>query len=241
MALVTTPSPAPVTSPGSCHDHDRGAGAAPARMDLRARPPYHRVMRSVLLPLLLIASCDEPVQRERADASADRSRPTGELGPAPDGARADAGRRDATSRDQARPADQAKDPCVALTAEPYENNEGNDAEFTAKFFPTADRDNEYIDMFFRSGALGTHAYGVGVNADLYTCEQCLLIVRNKKNFYPTAGTITIAAGSQPMKKTLFATLSKLTLVEITISPSYHSIPVAGGECVTLAPATINVP
>jgi hypothetical protein len=59
-------------------------------------------------------------------------------------------------------------PCVALTAEPYENNEGNDAEFTAKFYPTADRDHEYIDMFFRSGALGTHSYGVGKNADLYT-------------------------------------------------------------------------
>lgn len=194
----------------------------------------------LLLLGFLVAACDEPLRRDRPDATTDRG--TGELGPLrPDGARADADRRDARPRDLVRPPDQAKDPCVALTAEPYENNEGNDAEFTAKFFPTADRDHEYIDMFFRSGALGAHAYGVGANADLYTCAQCLLIVRNKKNFYPTAGTITIAAGSQPMKKTLFATLSKLTLVEITISSSYHSIPVPGGECVTLAPATINVP
>lgn len=131
--------------------------------------------------------------------------------------------------------------CAALTAEPYENNEGNDAEFTAKFFPTADRDNEYIDMFFRSGALGDHAYGVGLNADLYTCEQCMLVVRNGKNFYPTAGTISVLAGSDPMKKSLVANLTTLTLVEITITGDYHSVVVPGGECATLAPATIDVP
>lgn len=131
--------------------------------------------------------------------------------------------------------------CTALTAEPYENNEGNDAEFTAKFFPTDNRDDEYIDMFFRSDDLGTHEYGVGKNADLYTCDQCMLVVRNGKNFYPTAGTITIKPGSKPTKKTLFASLSKLTLIEITISDSYHSIPVQGGECITLEPAEIDVP
>lgn len=130
--------------------------------------------------------------------------------------------------------------CTALTAEPYENNEGNDAEFTAKFFPTNNRDDEYIDMFFRSAASGTFAYGQGNNADLYTCDQCMLIVRNGKNFYPTEGTITIATGSEPMKKKLQASLSLLKLVEITIDSDYHSIPVAGGECVTLAPATIDV-
>lgn len=132
------------------------------------------------------------------------------------------------------------DSCTALTAEPYENNEGNDAEFTAKFFPTNDRDDEYIDMFFRSAASGTFAYGQGKNADLYTCDQCMLIVRNGKNFYPTEGTIMIVAGSEPMKKKLQASLSLLKLVEITIDDDYHSIPVAGGECVTLAPATIDV-
>lgn len=138
-----------------------------------------------------------------------------------------------------QPADSGS-PCTALTAEAYENNEGNNAEFTAKFFPTGNRDDEYIDMFFRSSTLGTHSYGVGKNADLYTCTQCMLVVRNKKVFYPTQGTITIGAGSQPMKKRLFATLSKLTLIEITISGSYHSIPVPKGECITLAPATISV-
>jgi hypothetical protein len=130
--------------------------------------------------------------------------------------------------------------CTALTAETYENNEGNDAEFTAKFFPTRNRDDEYVDMFFRSAALGTFTYGAGKNADLYTCDQCMLVVRNGKNFYPTAGTITIASGSEPMKKKLVATLSMLTLIEITISDSYHSIPVNGGECITLAPASIDV-
>ncbi len=130
--------------------------------------------------------------------------------------------------------------CTALTAETYENNEGNDAEFTAKFFPTKDRDNEYIDMFFRSAQLGTHTYGAGGNADLYTCAQCLLVVRNGKNFYPTAGSISVLAGSEPTKKKLVAKLSQLTLVEIQITSSYHSVKVPGGECITLAPANINV-
>ncbi len=131
--------------------------------------------------------------------------------------------------------------CTALTAEPYENNEGNDTEFTAKFYPTNNRSHEYIDMFYRSGATGTFRYGVGKNADLYSCDQCLFIVRNGKRFYPTEGTITIDPTSKPLKKRLIAQLSLLKLVEITVSPTYHSIPVPGGECVTLAPATINVP
>jgi len=130
--------------------------------------------------------------------------------------------------------------CTAVTAETYENNEGNDAEFTAKFFPTKDRDNEYIDMFFRSAQLGTHAYGAGNNADLYTCDQCLLVVRNGKNFYPSAGTITVLPGSEATKKKLVAKLSQLTLVEIQITSSYHSVKVPGGECITLAPSSINV-
>jgi hypothetical protein len=169
------------------------------------------------------------------------SQPTSPPPPTPDQGARDAG---VAPPDLATPVDlepQGPDLCTGLTAEPYENNEGNNAEFTAKFFPTGDRDNEYIDMFFRSSALGTHSYGAGKNADLYTCTQCMLIVRNGKNFYPVKGTITVKAGSKPMKKSLVANLSQLTLIEIKISGSYHSIPVPGGECVTLAPASINVP
>lgn len=129
--------------------------------------------------------------------------------------------------------------CVALTAEEYENNEGNDAEFTAKFFPTRDRDSEYIDMFFRSDDHGTHRYGEGDNADLYTCDQCMLVFRDGRFFYPTSGTITIHAGSAPLGRRLVATLSELRLIEIEISGSYHSIPVPGGECITLAATTID--
>lgn len=134
----------------------------------------------------------------------------------------------------------SNDGCTELTAEEYENNEGNNAEFTAKFFPTDNRDDEYIDMFFRSSADGTHLYGEGKNADLYTCDQCMLIVRNEKNFYPVSGSITIEAGSEPEGKKLIATLSTLKLIEIEISDSYHSVPVIDGECVTLAPAAITV-
>jgi hypothetical protein len=130
--------------------------------------------------------------------------------------------------------------CTALTAEPYENNEGNDTEFTAKFFPTRNRSHEYIDMFYRSGASGTFRYGEGKNADLESCDQCLFMIRNGKRFYAMEGTITIDPRSKPMKTSLYATLSKLKLIEITVSPSYHSIPVPGGECVTLEPATIAV-
>lgn len=133
----------------------------------------------------------------------------------------------------------ASQDCVALTAEPYENNEGNDAEFTAKFFPTSDRNGEYIDMFFRSDELGTHQYGEGDNADLYTCRQCLFIVRNDSTFYPVSGSITIEEGSDATGTTLVAKLSELTLVEIEISDSYHSIPVVDGECVTLAATSID--
>jgi hypothetical protein len=69
----------------------------------------------------------------------------------------------------------------------------------------------------------------------------LLVVRNGKNFYPSAGTITVLPGSEPTKKKLVAKLSQLTLVEIQITSSYHSIKVPGGECISLAPTDINVP
>jgi hypothetical protein len=129
--------------------------------------------------------------------------------------------------------------CFALTAENYENNQGINAEFTAKFFPTEDRDHEYVDMFFRSPDLGTYLYGEGDNANYFSCDQCMLVVRNGKNFFPTAGSITIEPGSEPRRKRLYAKLSELTLIEVEIFKA-RSVPVVGGECVTLAPAVIAV-
>ena len=204
--------------------------------------------------LLSVSACQPSGDADMNDAEAD-VRPDASADPRPDASTIDDAGRDAPRPDAGAP-DAGCDPdacggpcgpcppppddgCVALTAEDYENNEGNRAEFTAKFFPTDDRDNEYIDMFFRSDRQGTFRYGEGANADLYTCDQCMLIKRNDSFYYPTAGTITVQPGSEPLGRRLVATLSELRLVEIVISDSYHSIPVEGGECLTLAAASID--
>jgi hypothetical protein len=75
-----------------------------------------------------------------------------------------------------------------------------------------------------------------------TCARCILVYAdgNQKVFYPSEGTLVIAAGSKQLGGTIDATVTNLKLVEVTIDGDYVSTPVPNGACLTVASAAIKV-
>jgi hypothetical protein len=90
----------------------------------------------------------------------------------------------------------------------------------------------------------TGTFDVTQNGDdnYKTCARCLLVHADggQKIFYPSAGTLEIAAGSKALGGTIDATITNLTLVEVTIADDYTSTPVPNGACLTVASATVQV-
>jgi hypothetical protein len=75
-----------------------------------------------------------------------------------------------------------------------------------------------------------------------TCARCLLVYADngKKVFYPSAGTLEIAPESKALGGSMDATITNLTLVEVTIADDLTSTPVPNGACLTVASATVQV-
>lgn len=89
----------------------------------------------------------------------------------------------------------------------------------------------------------TGAFDLTQNGDdnYQTCSRCLLAYAdgNQKTFFPSEGTLTIAAGSKPLGGTIDATLTNVKLVEVTLNGEV-STPVPNGACLTVASATVQV-
>jgi hypothetical protein len=96
-------------------------------------------------------------------------------------------------------------------------------------------------------ALGTFDLASDDGGNYATCARCLLVVEDafgneSRSYFPVAGTITVDRGSDPLKGKLSATLSDVSLVEVTIDPTtgFESTPVDDGACLHLASATVSV-
>lgn len=103
---------------------------------------------------------------------------------------------------------------------------------------------------FYDDATGNIMIGAGANNNYATCEQCLLVYEDvpasgppARFYYPTGGSIAITPQSLPDTDGLVATLTDVTLVEVTIAPgpSFMSTPVPGGQCLHIATASVNLP
>ena len=94
-------------------------------------------------------------------------------------------------------------------------------------------------------AKGTFDLTQGGDDNYATCSRCIRGIVDPngtpKLFFQSAGTLEIADSSDALNGKLQATLTDVTLIEVTIdSTTYQSTPVAGGECLHLATATIDV-
>jgi len=95
-------------------------------------------------------------------------------------------------------------------------------------------------------AKGTFDLTQGGDDNYATCSRCIRAIVDPtssapKLFFQSAGTLAIADSSDALNGKLQATLTDITLIEVTIdSGTFESTPVAGGECLHLATATIDV-
>jgi hypothetical protein len=90
---------------------------------------------------------------------------------------------------------------------------------------------------------GTFDLSMGGDDNYATCSRCLSLFVDPsvpgKTFFQVAGTIVIDATSDQINGTVSATLTNVTLVEVTVdSSTFTSTPVAGGACLHLATASV---
>lgn len=104
---------------------------------------------------------------------------------------------------------------------------------------SADRDTTGLLVF--SNDVGTFTFGKGPERTFNTCEHCLLArvpdPAGGTDFMAMGGTLDIASTSVPLSGVLAATLSDVTLMQTDV----NMLPIAGGQCLHLASASISVP
>lgn len=130
-----------------------------------------------------------------------------------------------------------------------------DAEFGNPFRAglTANIGGALVDIGqieFYANATGNISLSTGANANYSTCNQCARVFEDvpamgniARQYFQDGGSINIQAGSTPQDGHLVATITGLTLEEVTIgpSPTFTSTPVVNGQCLTVANTTINLP
>ncbi|HEV8547763.1 MAG TPA: hypothetical protein VGQ57_02025 [Polyangiaceae bacterium] len=105
-------------------------------------------------------------------------------------------------------------------------------------------ESDPIAVGFYSDETGTIHLGPGQNATWASCIQCILAripddTVSGRLFFGAAGTIEVASGGLgPMSGTIDATLSDISLIEMT---SDLSAPIENGMCLHLQGTTVQVP
>lgn len=104
-----------------------------------------------------------------------------------------------------------------------------------------------IDPAFNGEDTGTFDLAAGADANYSTCSRCIRVVVDAtaptpgKVFFQSGGSIDIASATSPVEGNIDATLTDVTLVEVTIDPTtYVSTPVVGGECLHITMADFAV-
>lgn len=95
------------------------------------------------------------------------------------------------------------------------------------------------------GNTGSFDLASGIDANYGTCARCLLLFQDpttfNRQFFQQSGTLAIDATSNQLNGTIHATITDVTLIEVTInSGSYTSTPVPNGACLHIAEATIDI-
>jgi hypothetical protein len=104
----------------------------------------------------------------------------------------------------------------------------------------------YMQFYHTSGTDLTMPVdlSMGVQSDFATCDACLLVgtfdsMGNViRVYYQSGGTLSLS--TDPITaKNMMGTISNLSLVEVMIDQMNHSMPVAGGKCLSLGNVTLN--
>ncbi|MBI5532257.1 MAG: hypothetical protein HY898_06065 [Deltaproteobacteria bacterium] len=116
----------------------------------------------------------------------------------------------------------------------------------------ADTDQLTIELFEANGftqKAGTFDLSAGDDANYETCNHCVLVRTDypndgsqppTKTFYVESGSAEFTEVTSPPTGQMKVKLTNVKLIEVTVdSTTYHSTPVPGGECLTLASADVN--
>jgi hypothetical protein len=142
--------------------------------------------------------------------------------------------------------------CIAITPDGFavDQANGNAAAYVSTFTPNVDGvEDDFVNLELygdplNGGDLGTFDLTMGDDANYATCARCFRAFvdfegANPRFFFQSAGTLEVT-GSAPLDGALDATVTGLTLIEVTIDPdTFVSTPVPGGACLEIATADIN--
>lgn len=102
------------------------------------------------------------------------------------------------------------------------------------------------DPAFNGEDTGTFDLTMNADDNYETCSRCLLYFEDPTSaagriFFTQSGTLVIDPSSTQLDGTITATLTDVTLVEVTIDPdTFQSTPVPNGTCLHLATGDISV-
>jgi hypothetical protein len=128
----------------------------------------------------------------------------------------------------------------ALVAPGVGDPADDDLADVAFYGPDADHPN--LD----GGDVGTFDLSAGADANLATCSRCVTLSQDidatGPTFFQQSGSLTVAAGSDQLNGAVDATLTNVTLIEVTVDPdTFQSTPVPGGACLHIASAVVSMP
>lgn len=91
---------------------------------------------------------------------------------------------------------------------------------------------------------GTFDLSAGADGNYATCSRCLFLVEDlsgaNRYFFQKSGSLVLDASSDQLNGTVNATLSDVTLIEVTLNSMGVSTPVPNGACRHVAAAAVTV-
>lgn len=149
--------------------------------------------------------------------------------------------------------------CTTITVGPdmYLNDIGEAPDFAAYLYETsplgAAGDLDLLNVLFYASTQssgydgedkGIFQLGTGIDANFETCARCVLVEQDYDStlviYFATAGTLDVATTSDQMNGAPQATLTGVTLREVTIDSTVSTL-VPNGRCLQLAAAVVQLP
>lgn len=153
--------------------------------------------------------------------------------------------------------------CTEITAGTFKKSDGDGTFIVVKAPPTPDQGDATLiddislqfygsefDAAYNGDQTGTFDLSMPDDDNYATCSRCLLMYEDPdpdptngaaRVYFQAGGTLTVDAASDQVHGKVNATLTDVTLVEVTIeSGTYVSTPVDGGKCLHIKTATIMV-
>jgi hypothetical protein len=137
--------------------------------------------------------------------------------------------------------------CLEVDVGPFvvAKADGSFAEYRASLAPNVGGsapDPIGLQLHAPTGGIGTVELGEGVEANYETCTNCIIAQLDvERLFFQTGGTVDFTDGHGPLVGWVSATVSDLTLAEVSVNVHTHeSTLIEGGDCLHISSADILV-